>query len=255
MKIIVLFLTLIFSFPFLAGSAYAVTAVEKDTSTLIEQQVNNLKERIASRVAQLKLVERRGIIGTVTEVSDTQITLSDVKNNTRFVDVDELTKFSSLSSKESFGISDITKGTTLSILGLYNKESRRILARFVNVVTFPTVIHGAVSGIDEENFTLTVATEEGEFTVDVENTTRTSSYTKGTALVRAGFSKIIQDMRITVIGTFDIKDKTNIIASRILLFPDIPKNPKIKIVAPLLNPQETIQPSTGSGKKLTPITR
>ena len=78
-----------------------------------------------------KLVEKRGIIGTVTDSSDTQITVTDIAGNIRFVDVDELTKFYSSDSK-TFGISDIKNGMTIGVLGLYNKQSRRILAREVN---------------------------------------------------------------------------------------------------------------------------
>src|SRR3989344_7962603 len=108
-------------------------------SGLTQQQINALTNKIASRVAQLKLVEKRGVIGKVTDVSNTQITLSDMSGNTRFVDVDEFTKFKS--DSKSFGISDIEKGQKIGALGLYNKQSRRILARFVEVLQIPDFIH------------------------------------------------------------------------------------------------------------------
>src|SRR3989344_3553663 len=82
----------------------------------LTKEITNLKEKIASRVAELKLVEKRGIIGIVSEVKDTQFTLTDSKGDTRFVDVDELTKFSGTDSKSTFGISDIKKGMSLAIL-------------------------------------------------------------------------------------------------------------------------------------------
>lgn len=232
------------------------TTTSSPTQMIDSEAINELKERIASRVAQLKLVERRGIIGTVTDLSDTQITLSDLQNNTRFVDVDELTKFASPSAKASFGISDLSKGTKLGVLGLYNKQSRRILARFIDVLSLPVFLHGVVGEINSLNYTLTIFTENNEQKIiDVENTTRTLAYTKKSGLLRAGFSKIEEQENIIVIGFTDIKDKNRIIASRILLFPEIPKNPKIIIPEKALTPQETIPPSTGSGKKLTPITR
>lgn len=231
--------------------------VSPSTTPMVNSEaINELKERIASRVAQLKLVERRGIIGTVTDLSDTQISLSDLQNNTRFVDVDELTKFASPSAKDSFGISDLSKGVKLGVLGLYNKQSRRTLARFIDVLSLPVSIHGAVGEIDNKNYTLTVFTENDEQKIiDVENTTRTLAYTKGSGLLRAGFSKIKEQENIIIIGFTDIKNKNRIIASRILLFPEIPKNPKITIPEKALIPEETTIPSTGSGKKLTPITR
>ena len=111
----------------------------KDEIEKISDKVDALKDKVASRVAQLNLVERRGIIGIVEDVSDTQITIIDLNDKTRIIDVDELTKFSS-EDDNSFGISDIKKGSKISALGLYNKESRRLLARFVNEKNIPLFI-------------------------------------------------------------------------------------------------------------------
>lgn len=242
---------------FLACFLLLITDVHAATKDeVLNQQITDLKSRIASRVAQLKLVERRGVIGVVTDISNTQITLTDVQNNIKFIDVDELTKFSSPSATESFGISDITKGSTIGVLGLYNKESRRILARFINAISFPKIIHGVVALVNDKDFVLNVVDEKGEIIyIDVETITRTSSYTKEGGLVRFGFSKIKENQRIYIIGFRDIKNKNRLIASRIIIFPEIPKNPKIKIPQSALDTEAQITPSTGSGKKLTPITK
>lgn len=200
------------------------TVSESNKSEALNEQINNLKTRIASRVAQLKLVEKRGVIGTVTDVTDTQITISDLKNNTRFVDVDELTRFSSPGVKGSFGISDISKGTTLAVLGLYNKESRRILARFVNVLALSKIIHGIVSSVDKENYALKVLTDNREMSFDVETSTKTISYAKDSGLIRSGFSKIKERERVIIIAESDSKDKDKFVALKIILLPEIAKN-------------------------------
>ncbi|MDP2649335.1 MAG: hypothetical protein Q8P10_00670 [bacterium] len=226
------------------------------TPSPTDRDVANMIEKVASRVAQLKLVERKGVIGTVTNVSDTQITISDIAGNTKFIDVDEITKFSSPGAKGSFGISDISKNSTIGVLGLYNKQSRRILGRFVDVLSLPKYIHGAVSSVDAENFDFTVVTEEKqEFTVSVEKITKTSLYTKDARLTKSGFAKIQPSENVIVVGFSDIKNKKKIIASRITVLPEIPKNPRIVVPQKSLNPADTTTPSTGSGKKLTPITR
>lgn len=213
----------------LTTGVWAKTEPTPTSENLNQEQINALTNRIASRVAQLKLVERRGIIGKVTDVTNTNITIADPKGDTRFVDVDEFTKFSSASStKPSFGISDITKGETIGILGLYNKESRRILARFVEVIRLPEIIHGYVSSIDLKNFSLTVTSETSTQDVDVETTTTTSSYNDSSKLARSGFSKLTEGENVVVIGLYDIKNKDRIIATKIIAFPNIPKNPKIK---------------------------
>jgi len=224
----------------------AATPIATPNSALDE-----LRDRIASRVAQLKLVERRGIIGRVSDLSDTQITLTDVKNDTRFVDVDELTKFSSLiKSNESFGISDIKKGSTLGVFGLYNKQSKKILARSISEITLSKMIHGNIATIDSDNFILNVATDKNEqFQVSVETVTKTYLYdSKVKDLIRSGFSKIKEGQKIFIVGTLDKKDEKKISASRIIIFPDIVKASTLQIA-----PSPVI--STGSGKKLTPIVK
>lgn len=232
----------------------ATTPTPSATVSQSEEQINNLKERIASRVAQLNLVEKKGIIGTVSDVSETQLTIVDMKGNNRIVDVDELTKFSSPSAKSTFGISDITKGTTVGVIGLYNKDSRRLLARWIDVLQLPNFYSGGILTIDKDNFTFTIATVDNQsVAIDVENITKTSLFTKTGGLVKAGFSKLSVGERIIVVGFPSEKDKNLIIASRILLFPDLPVNPRIT----LINPTDIapVTPSTGSGKTLTPIVK
>lgn len=215
----------------------------------IENQIDDLKERIASRVAQLKLVEKRGIIGIVESASPTQIRLTDVKGDTRLVDVDELTKFEG--DNDSFGISDIEEGDNLGVLGLYNKQSRRVLARVVSLISVPKYIIGVVESVDEENFSFDVALKDNKvITVDVETTTSTSSYTKKDGLVKAGFSKVTVGQNVIVSGEARESDEESMTASKIIIFPNLPKNPRISIdtkTAPVI-------PSTGSGKVLTPLT-
>jgi len=240
----------------LVSPVYAVTPTptggslptQKVTEKLSEQ-INALKERIASRVAQLNLVEKRGIIGMVKDASGTKITLSDLSGNTRFVDVDEITKFSSLSSKNAnFGISDLTQGAVVRVLGNYNKQSKRILARFVDEMVVPTVIDGVVSDISKADFTLTVATETNKgIIVDIENTTKTSSYTDATSVTKTGFSKITVGQRVHVVGFPNKKESNRITASRILLFPELKVNPKINIST--IQDESTVTPAT---KKSTP---
>lgn len=254
MKKNLLFLLLVIGYSLLVGTTHAAAATPTPTTDAAEQIKESLINNIASKVAQLKLVEKRGIVGTVSDVSNTQITLSDLGGRTRFVDVDELTKFSSPTVKGSFGISDIAKGDTLEVLGLYNKESRRLLGRFVNVISLPAITHGVIISIDSKNFSFSVATDNNKLvSVDIETTTKILSYTKDAGLSRLGFSKVKDNENIIIVGNIDSENSANIIASQVYIFPDIPKNPNITVAQEALNPNQTITPSTGSGKKLTPI--
>jgi hypothetical protein len=232
-----LFLLLVTCYLLLVGVAYASTPSASDN-----QIKDQLIENIASRVAELKLVEKRGIVGVVSEVSNIHIAITDVQNNTRFIDVDELTKFSSPSAKGSFGISDITKGTTVGLLGLYNKESRRLLARFVNVITLPKYIYATVDSIDSRNLTLnTSADDKKSLIVDIQTSTKISLYTKDSGITRSGFTKIKVNDEIVVIGYGLAGDKNMIAASRIIILNET------------IPPSPTQSVSTTSGKKITPL--
>lgn len=221
------------------------------TPANIQDQIDELKNKIASKVAELKLVEKRGIIGIVTNSSDTQITISDPKGDTRFVDVDELTKF--YSSNNSFGISDVKKNMTIGVLGLYNKQSRRILAREINdIPAMIKIVYGGIGSIDKQNFEITVVKEnEAKVVIKVEEITKTYSYSSET-LEKSGFSKMKETQTIMVIGFPDKLDPNKLLATRILIFPQIDITSRINLGA-AINP--TIPPSTGSGKKLYPITK
>lgn len=223
------------------------------TSESLSEQISNLKDKIASHVAELKIVEKRGFVGSVSEVSDTQLTVMDLQNITHDVDVDEITKFTSNTAKDSFGISDITKGTKVSVIGLYNKQSKRTLARFIKVVTLPIFLSGTVVEANKDDFTLKVIGDDNSLTtIDVENVTKTSLYSKDTGEGKGGFSKIQPNDRVIIMGYPDKKEKKRMVATRILILTNFPKNPRIVIPDKMLQTEDTV-PSTGSGKKLTPI--
>jgi len=215
-----------------------------DIINKIDKQIQNFKDKIASQVSQLKLVEKRGIIGTLNEVSGTQLKILDTQGAIRIVEVDELTKFSSSSAKGSFGLSDITNGTTIGIIGNYYKDSKKILARFVDVLSLPTVLSGAISTIDRKNYTIDLETaDQKTFSIDIENITKTYVYTKDEGLKKSGFSKLQPGERVIVIGFADVKNSSHIITSRIIHFPEFKINPKINI-QPTLTPTETPTPTS-----------
>ena len=250
----------IFTFYCAAQSAYAAASISPDptasgTQSAMDKQITELKEKITTHVKELKLVEKQGVLGTVSDVTGTtKLSLTDLQGNTQDVDIDELTKFSNPDSKGTFGISDIQKGSVISVLGLYNKESKHILARFITSETLPKLYNGAITSIDKKNFTLYIATaKEKAVFIDHENNTRDFTYSAQDGLMKGGFSKMTVGERIYVIGTPDIKDKTKIVASRIIVFPDLQPNPKVAVptsaTTPATSPTQTPSPTPLTKKR------
>jgi hypothetical protein len=169
--------------------SFALTASPTANPTNSMDKIDQIKDKVTSKVAKLKLVEKRGIVGTVDSVQGSEIKINDLNDNERIIDVDELTKFSS-DNNPDFDISNIKKGTKISVIGLYNKDSDRLLARFINETSIPLFLNGVISDKDKDNFTITLSTEdEKKYTVDIENITKTFSFSDG-QLQTYGFTKM-----------------------------------------------------------------
>lgn len=249
-----IFLTSLFVFVFATSPVLAATttAATPTPNQKLDQQINQLKDKIASRVSELNLVEKRGIIGTVLEVKSNQITVTDSNGDARLIDVDEISKFSSTSNKSSFGISDLTKGTRVSILGLYNKESKRILARFIDTQVVPTRYDGVIATTDAKNLRFTVATDDKkQVNIDIETTSKINSYTNGAGLVKYGFSKLAVGDRVSIVGYPDKKDPTMLVADRVIDFLGVPKDPSIVVSIP--TPTPSAVPTSAGAKSIKPI--
>lgn len=245
MKKILLIVTLLITLTYPSYSEAITTTPSPSAGTgeKLINEINNIREKVASKVAELNLVEKRGSLITVTQITGNKITGSDNQNTTRVIDVDELTKFSSPSAK-SFGISDITQGSKISVIGLYNKQSKRLLARFINSEKLPTFFSGVISEIDKVNFTITVVSENNKSLIaDVENITKTTSYTEEEGMVKLGFSKLEVGNRVHLVGFDNIDEKNRISATRVLVFPELAKNPNINAGQSSSNTSDNITPA------------
>lgn len=233
-----------------SNSSYAQTEENSKNNnepiSELSDKVDLIKNKVASRVAELKLVEKRGIVGVVESVSNNEIKINDLNNKTRIIEVDELTKYTSTNG--NFDITDIEKGANISAIGLYNKDSGKLLARFVNEISIPIFLNGVISDKDKDEFTLTLNTEESkDYIVDVENITKTYSFNNGD-LDSIGFAKIDTLKNALIIGYINPKDDNKITASKIIIFPDVTKNPRIEIDTANITPEVSKSPSPSSNK-------
>lgn len=204
------------------------------TETADLNRIQKIKDLVASRVAELKLVEKRGILGTVKEVSTSQVTVRDNKGEQRVIDIDELTKFQGKTSSkdddedESFGISDIDVGDEVAFVGLYNKQTDRLLARVVLLPkSIPFYMDGVISEMDTKAYTFTIANDDEKRVVDFEKSTTAKLYTKADGIKKSGFTTLEEGQRAIVVGFEDDENK-HIIATRILHFSDVPASEEMK---------------------------
>lgn len=192
------------------------------------EKIQRIKDLVASKVAELNLVEKRGIIGTVREVTNMNIVITDLKGHSRQIDVDELTKFNI--SKTATGISDLEKGKSYSFVGLYNKDTQKLLARTVNNTTsVPVHFEGAIASINEDDYQIVAVNEKGEKkTIDIQNSTKTSLASEDGDLTKSGFSKLETNQRILAVGFWDTKDANLFTATRVIHFETVPPSKKMQ---------------------------
>jgi len=223
-----LFLIIIIAYTAVLVPSYGY-AQNASPSAEADQKVKKIIDLVASSVAEQKLVEKIGILGNVSDSTSTKLTLVDGKNQKRIVDIDEITKFTDGTSK-SFGVSDIKKDDLLGIIGLLNKGSSHILARFISKVnSIPEYFDGVVIDVDKKNFTLNAVDENGKKRlINVETSTKVSSYDRDNGQIKAGFSKIAVGQRVFAAGFADSKIKDQLNADRLIYFKDVPPSKKMQ---------------------------
>lgn len=231
MKKILSIITFALLFTISANNVMAQTPTTKSASSsataspLNEDEMKNVKkiiDLVASNSSSQKLSEKRGVLGKVLNASSTTLTLEAISHDNRTIDIDDITKFSDANLK-TFGISDIKTGDILGVIGIFNKVSEHILARsIIRMVTIPTYFEGVILSTDKVNYTLEAVDEKGnKKTINIETSTKITSYTKEDGQLKSGFSKMKAGERIYTAGFPDSKIKTQINADRIIYFPDL----------------------------------
>lgn len=211
--VFILLLTVLITVPSLAFAATGTTSATT-------QKIENLKERIATKVAQLKTTQRRAVYGTVKATSITSFTVETPTRDLKIELTDDITVIQYLKGKRTtLALEDIAKGDTVVVFGQFDTTLDLLIARVVFIQgVLPQHAAGTVTGRDDKEFTLTIATPQDQtYTIDIEKTTKTVLWDKvKKELVKSSFSKIATGSAIHVMGSAVPKKELRISADRIL---------------------------------------
>src|SRR3989344_2430411 len=150
-----LFLTL-FSL-LVIGRVYAATPVSSPTEIPKTQQIENLKERLATKVAQLRQVQRKAISGTIKATSISTVTVETKTSDIKIELTDEIKVFQNIKGKRtSLTTDNLEKGDHVVVFGEYDSAVDTLTAKVV-IIQDPLDkrISGTMNGIDKKNFTVT----------------------------------------------------------------------------------------------------
>ncbi|OGG35771.1 hypothetical protein A2363_03540 [Candidatus Gottesmanbacteria bacterium RIFOXYB1_FULL_47_11] len=208
----------VFAILFLTTSVYAATSTESATTPATNQKLDELKDRLASAATQLKQSQKRAIWGTVKTTSVSTITVetktSDVK-----IELTDTIKVAQIIKGERTDLTtdDLAKGDTVAVFGDYDAALELLKAKVIFIQgAIPLRISGTITQSDKKNFTVTVATPEGQsYIVDIESTTKNTLWNKEDGTAKGAFSKLLVGDTVHVLGT-QSKDKSRISAARVL---------------------------------------
>lgn len=190
----ILFLT-VFLFCFFTSLTFAqtITLTSKPTSSE-EKAVENFKEKVASKVEELRKKNNKAIAGFVLEIKDNLIKIKTLNKEEYQVKLDDLlTKYFKITgaSQKEIDKNDIEKDDYLIVTGLLN--DREITANSVFVDQPYIVETGKIIEIDRENYNIkVVASDKTIYTLSIETTTKQQIINiKTLEIERIGFSKLI----------------------------------------------------------------
>ena len=257
--------TIIFLFtasinPILAATATSSPTVKPTSQTNLE----DLKERLATKVAELRDVVTRALSGTITSVSISSAMIETTTKNYKIEFEDEMKVAQIINGKRtSLTIDDIEKNDRVTVFGSYDTTLELLKAKFIFIESNKTLtrIIGTITDIDREGFAVTVLTSDGKtMTADIEKTTKAFSWVPADGIVKSGFSKITIGDSVHVIATPDPKNDSNVSALRILDLGNLSGNvtptvtlAPIPISTESATPKATLKPTIILKPTATPI--
>jgi hypothetical protein len=185
------------------------------------KQVEDLKERLATKVAQLRQTERRAIYGTVKATTISTFTIETTSKDVKIELTDDIKVFQMLKGKRTaLTTEDVAKGDVVSVFGDWDTAVEVLKAKVIfihNSNETMTRVFGTITESKKSDYTITIESKDGKtYVIDFETATKTSVWSKDKGIEKGGFSKLIAADTIVVVGTPVPKKENRISAMRIL---------------------------------------
>lgn len=193
------------------------------TRVFEDKDIQNLKEKIATKVAELREKNNKAVSGFVTTISGLTIKIKDENDVEYDIKLDDaLTKYYQIigTQKKEVKLTDIKKGIFVIVTGIANDKV--INANIVYVDEMFLVKSGKITGVDSANFSLKVlSSDKDTYTLNVETTTKQQMINvKTLEAERSGFSKIKEGDTIHFVVKKNGQEKDNTYtAIKILIIP------------------------------------
>lgn len=204
-------------FPAMAQTPTAEGTVAGQTQ---KSKIDDLKERVATKVAQMRTQVYKAVVGEIKSVDKDSFVLNTPRGEKKIL-VTEDTKIFRITrgKRTAASLTSLKAGERAAVVGSADPQGE-FVAKIVLVKTLARNVNGVIEKIDKENFAITVKNERkgASYVIDIETTTKIRIWEKGEGLKTSGFSKLKVGDRVHVNGTKG-SEENRISALRILVLP------------------------------------
>jgi len=205
--------------PVVAQTDATATATKMPIPTIDKtKQIEELKDRLATKVAELRQTQRMGVYGTITAVSISTFSIETKTKNLKIEFTDDITVFQNLKGKRTeLKQEDLAKNDVVTVFGEYDTTLELLKAKIIFIHNVePIKISGIIQAVNKTDYSFDIKTPEGKtYTVDFETVTKTSLW-NGKTTEKGGFSKLLIGDTVHIIGSLVPKKENRISALRIV---------------------------------------
>ncbi len=231
------------------ASASAAPTVQDKKLT----QMDDLKERLATKVAELRQSQKKAIYGTVKSITVSTLTIETKTSDVKIELTDAIKVFQTLKgTRTELDIEDVDTGDTVVLFGDYDTSLDLMKTKVIVIQNpIPEKVYGKVSAVDTKEFTISVETAEKQtYVIDIEKYTVVSAFSSGGGIAKSGFSKIETGHSVFVSGTKNTKIDNRLSADRILNIGNMSGETPTPTEEPAPTASASASPTTT--KKITP---
>lgn len=176
------------------------------------EQITQLKDRIATKVAELKILAPQVVVGTIKTLSDQKIVMT-VNDEDLSIDISDdttLLQFDQDQNKKTLKIAGLETGQKILVWGNLNKETNIMTADTVVARDFPLVFVGQIKSVDKKNYQFLVSSDGKDlpYLFDVNPPTKIAVLANDNSTAKIGFSKLLSGQIVYVYGFVGDKTKT-----------------------------------------------
>lgn len=214
----------VFFFIFLANYTLAEDKEATETSdTTKEEKIQLLKEKVASKVAELSKIFDAALEGSIVKIEENVITFS-AEGKEKTVNTDDSTKILLRDNRlatSTIVISDLEDDDKITVIGGEQIGTDIIDAKLI--VKRPEIIFfaGKITSADAKKGVFEVEEEKTKYTFDYEVYTKAFEYLKEKdKFETVGFTKLTTGMRLQILALPQEKSETRFTALKIILVKD-----------------------------------